>query len=268
MIEFHAPWCPACKDLNKAWNSFADWSRDLNIHVAEIDVTTNPGLSGRFLVTALPTIYHVRDGVFRMYSGPRDKTDFISYIEDKRWTLVDPVPNYKHPDSAQMGVVAVFFRLSMAVRDFHNHLVENVGIPPAASYAGFAAVTLALGCVLGFFIVCIIDYVFPTSAYVKRVAAAEKKAAETANKKKELKEQKKAEKTEQAKKKDNAAEKDKASAAESSQDESADDSATQSKSNGTAGAKQPQQTNSGKKKADAGIPSPAEPKKADTKKSK
>jgi len=49
-----------------------------------------------------------------------------------------------------MGVVAVFFRLSMSVRDFHNHLVENVGIPPWASYAGFAAVTLALGCVLGF----------------------------------------------------------------------------------------------------------------------
>jgi hypothetical protein len=45
------------KDLSKAWNSFADWSRDLNVRVAEIDVTENPGLSGRFLVTALPTIY-------------------------------------------------------------------------------------------------------------------------------------------------------------------------------------------------------------------
>ncbi|KAK6021232.1 thioredoxin, partial [Ostertagia ostertagi] len=146
----HAPWCPACKDLQKAWNAFADWSRDLNIKVGEVDVTVNPGLSGRFLVTALPTIYHVKDGVFRVYSGPRDKNDFITFIEDKRWRNIDPVPDYKHPNSKQMAVVAVFFKLSMAVRDLHNHLVEDKGVPSWASYSLFAGVTLALGCILGF----------------------------------------------------------------------------------------------------------------------
>ncbi|CAI5452349.1 unnamed protein product [Caenorhabditis angaria] len=162
MIEFHAPWCPACKDLQKSWNSFADWSDDLGIKVGEVDVTVNPGLSGRFLVTALPTIYHVKDGVFRQYSGARDKNDFISFVEDKKYRVIDPVPDYKHPNSKQMAVVAVFFKLSMAVRDFHNHLVEEKGVPSWASYGLFAGVTLALGCVLGFFIVIIIDQVFPT----------------------------------------------------------------------------------------------------------
>lgn len=182
MVEFHAPWCPACKDLQKAWNAFADWSRDLNIKVGEVDVTVNPGLSGRFLVTALPTIYHVKDGVFRQYSGPRDKNDFINYIEDKRWRNVEPVPDYKHPNSAQMGVVAVFFKLSMAVRDLHNHLVEEKGVPSWASYSLFAGVTLALGCVLGFMIVLVIDQVFPTGGVSKKV---EKKAdkKKTENKK-------------------------------------------------------------------------------------
>uniref|UniRef100_A0A0N5CI43 Thioredoxin-related transmembrane protein 1 n=1 Tax=Strongyloides papillosus TaxID=174720 RepID=A0A0N5CI43_STREA len=162
MIEFHAPWCPACKDLQKSWNSFADWSRDLNIKVAEVDVTTNPGLSGRFLVTALPTIYHVKDGVFRQYSGPRDKTDFIGFVEEKKWKNIESIPSYKNPDSPQMNVVALFFKLSMAVRDLHQQLVEKHGVPAWGSYALFGFVTLAVGCVLGFIIVCIIDIVFPT----------------------------------------------------------------------------------------------------------
>ncbi|CAD6193821.1 unnamed protein product [Caenorhabditis auriculariae] len=162
MLEFHAPWCPACKDLQKAWNAFADWSKDLGIKVGEVDVTVNPGLSGRFLVTALPTIYHVKDGVFRQYVGPRDKNDFISFIEDKKWRVIEAVPDYKHPNSRQMAVVAVFFKMSMAVRDLHNHLIEEKGVPSWASYGLFAGVTLALGCVLGFLIVLVIDQVFPT----------------------------------------------------------------------------------------------------------
>ena len=57
MVEFYAPWCPACKHLESQWEQFSSWSDDLSIKVASIDVTTNPGLSGRFMVTALPTIY-------------------------------------------------------------------------------------------------------------------------------------------------------------------------------------------------------------------
>jgi len=167
MIEFHAPWCPACKDLSKTWKSFADWSKDLNVKVAEVDVTANPGLSGRFLVTALPTLYHVKDGVFRTYSGPRDKEDFIKFIEDKKWTVVDPLPKWKHPDTPQMTVVSWFFKLSMSVRDLHNFMVEKKGIPAWGSYLLFGLATLILGCILGFFIVCIIDCVFPAGGKPK-----------------------------------------------------------------------------------------------------
>ncbi|KAH7941782.1 hypothetical protein HPB49_017454 [Dermacentor silvarum] len=59
MVEFFAPWCPACKALGPVWNDFSKWSKDLGVKVAHVDVTTNPGLSGRFMVTALPTIYQM-----------------------------------------------------------------------------------------------------------------------------------------------------------------------------------------------------------------
>jgi hypothetical protein len=41
-----------------ARNEFGSWDHDLGLDgIASIDVTLSPGLSGRFMVTALPTIY-------------------------------------------------------------------------------------------------------------------------------------------------------------------------------------------------------------------
>ncbi len=58
MILFFAPWCPACRALHPTWADFSDWTEDLELDgIAQVDVTENPGLSGRFLVTSLPTIY-------------------------------------------------------------------------------------------------------------------------------------------------------------------------------------------------------------------
>lgn len=111
-----APWCPACKALGPIWKEFSAWSKDLGVKVAHVDVTANPGLSGRFMVTALPTMYHVKDGVFRQYRGSRDKESFINFVEEKRWQTVEPISSWKSPQSIQMSLVAQFFKLSMAVR--------------------------------------------------------------------------------------------------------------------------------------------------------
>ncbi len=39
----YAPWCPACKAMTSTWENVASWSDDLEVKVAEIDVTENPG---------------------------------------------------------------------------------------------------------------------------------------------------------------------------------------------------------------------------------
>ncbi|MGH0189375.1 UNVERIFIED_CONTAM: hypothetical protein FKN15_035193 [Acipenser sinensis] len=52
-----APWCPACQQLQPEWNDFAEWGDDIGVSIAKVDVTEEPGLSGRFIITALPTIY-------------------------------------------------------------------------------------------------------------------------------------------------------------------------------------------------------------------
>ena len=57
LLPSYAPWCPACRGLQPTWEEFGGWSEDLEIGVGQVDVTTSPGLSGRFMVTALPTIF-------------------------------------------------------------------------------------------------------------------------------------------------------------------------------------------------------------------
>ncbi|MCL4136558.1 UNVERIFIED_CONTAM: hypothetical protein GTU68_065919 [Idotea baltica] len=144
-----APWCPACKALQPIWNDFASWSDDLGISVGQVDVTASPGLSGRFMVTALPTIYHVKDGVFRQYRGSRDKEEFMSFIEEKKWESLEEVPAWKSPGSYQMSIVSQFFKFSMVLRGVHTALVEEYGFPTWASYLVFAIATIFIGAMLG-----------------------------------------------------------------------------------------------------------------------
>lgn len=165
MVEFFAPWCPACKALQPVWKDFASWSEDLSIKVAHIDVTLSPGLSGRFMVTALPTIYHVKDGVFRQYRGPRDKEHFLSFVEEKKWMEAEEVPAWKSPGSYQMALVAQFFKLSMALRAVHTSLVTDYGVPEWGSYVLFALATIFTGAFIGLLLVCVIDILFPPKPY-------------------------------------------------------------------------------------------------------
>ena len=116
------------------------------------------------MVTALPTIYHVKDGVFRQYKGSRDSNSFVSYVEEKRWEQVEPVSKWKDPNSVQMSLISYFFKISMALRAIHTRLVEEYGLPFWASYVLFALATILLGALLGLIIVCIIDLLFPAKA--------------------------------------------------------------------------------------------------------
>ncbi|XP_046818331.1 thioredoxin-related transmembrane protein 1 [Vespa crabro] len=161
MVEFYAPWCPACRSLEPIWEHLASWKENLNINVGKVDVTNSPGLSGRFMVTALPTIYHVIDGVFRQYKSPRDEDALIEFVSEKTWKKIDPIPSWKSPTSIHMSVLSQFFRLSQVLRGIHNNLTEDFGLPTWGSYLIFAIATIILGAILGIIIICLIDLIYP-----------------------------------------------------------------------------------------------------------
>ena len=125
MVEFYAPWCPACQSMKKTWNEFGEWSKDLDIGVGMVDITLSPVLTGRCLITALPTIFHIKDGVFRQFRGSRSIKDFLDFIEEKQWERIEPLSKLQDPGSIQMGALGYFFKLSYVMKDYHKILTED-----------------------------------------------------------------------------------------------------------------------------------------------
>ncbi|CAM4583202.1 unnamed protein product [Caretta caretta] len=177
MIEFYAPWCPACQNLQPEWEKFAEWGEDLEVNIAKVDVTEQPGLSGRFVITALPTIYHCKDGEFRRYQGQRTKNDFINFISDQEWKSVEPVSSWFGPCSVLMSSMSALFQLSMWIRHCHNYFTENVGIPVWGSYAIFALATLFSGLILGIIMVFLADCLCPSKRHRPQQHHYQKKLA-------------------------------------------------------------------------------------------
>ncbi|XP_072222182.1 thioredoxin-related transmembrane protein 1 [Leuresthes tenuis] len=180
MIEFYAPWCPACQQLQSVWKEFADWGEDMGVNIAKVDVTEQPGLSGRFIITSLPTIYHCKDGFFRKYQGARTKDDFLSFVDEQKWKAVEPVSSWFGPSSFLMNSMSALFKLSMFIRRCHNYMTEQLGIPVWGSYIIFGLATLFSGLVLGLLLVFIADFVFPSRRFSSSDYYQKKQAMEQA----------------------------------------------------------------------------------------
>ncbi|XP_026700489.1 thioredoxin-related transmembrane protein 4 [Athene cunicularia] len=164
VLKVYAPWCPACQQIELTWESFAKESEHLDITVGKVDVTQEPGLSGRFFVTTLPTIYHANDGVFRRYRGSRTLEDLQGYVLERKWEAVEPVAGWKSPSSIMMHGMAGLFHLSGWIRQIHSYLTGTLGIHVWISYAIFILATLLIGLFLGLILVLISDCLCPSKS--------------------------------------------------------------------------------------------------------
>lgn len=62
---------------------------------------------------------------------------------------MEPVPSWQSPNSVQMGIVSTFFKLSQVLRQVHNMLMEEYGLPSWGSYLIFSIATIFIGAILG-----------------------------------------------------------------------------------------------------------------------
>jgi len=158
MVEFYAPWCPSCQHFEPIWSDFAKAMIAKEIKVASIDINEYPSLSGRFRISVLPTIYYVRDGVFRQFNGERSLNGLKNYIEFQEWQRTEPVSSYFAPDSISMSMVSKVFDISVLVKDAYTILQDRYGWPAWLIYVVFALAVTVIGLILGFGVLMIIDY--------------------------------------------------------------------------------------------------------------
>lgn len=175
MVKFYAPWCPACSSIKPTWKSLAENSHLKGFCVASADVTENAGLSGRFFITSLPTIYHVKDGEFRLFSGERSQRRMGEFAgEDGDWRSIEAVPWYTAPTSGLMSFLGWFFRFSALLKDAHTTMTDDYHLPSWVAYLIFAIATILAGLFVGLCIVCICDFSSTRGGQMKREALHKK----------------------------------------------------------------------------------------------
>ena len=89
LVEFYAPWCGHCKNLNPTYQSVAaDFSGDDDCVVAQMDADneSNKPIAQRYGVSSYPTLMFFSKGDKsnpQPYNGGRGEEDFIKFLNEK-----------------------------------------------------------------------------------------------------------------------------------------------------------------------------------------
>uniref|UniRef100_A0A3Q4HYD3 protein disulfide-isomerase n=1 Tax=Neolamprologus brichardi TaxID=32507 RepID=A0A3Q4HYD3_NEOBR len=76
-LQFYAPWCTFCKQLDPVWHQIGSEFRSLGspVHVGKSDATANTGLAKEFHVRTYPAIKNIKYN----YSGVRTKDGIMDF---------------------------------------------------------------------------------------------------------------------------------------------------------------------------------------------
>ncbi|CAD8057669.1 unnamed protein product [Paramecium sonneborni] len=84
-VEFYAPWCGHCKQLQPEWNKL---SHQADIPIAKVDATAQTELAKRFNIESYPTIYFFPAGnkqdTHKKYEGERNLESLLKFIKDQK----------------------------------------------------------------------------------------------------------------------------------------------------------------------------------------
>jgi len=88
IIEFYAPWCGHCKNLEPEWNRAATELKG-EVKVGKLDATREHTIAGRYNVNAYPQIKLFpsgpkSDNLIEDYNGARDSSSIVAWAQEKK----------------------------------------------------------------------------------------------------------------------------------------------------------------------------------------
>ncbi|PAA61400.1 hypothetical protein BOX15_Mlig013500g1, partial [Macrostomum lignano] len=174
LIEFFAPWCPACRRLRPAWQLLARRAGEVDgLSVGHVDIAKEEVLAGMFLITQLPTIYlYTPDGSFRQFdpssipAGASDDQLAAVWLRFARpgggHSGVAPLPWYRSPTAPHVRCMAWLIRGALSVRDLHTRLTgPQIGMSTHVAYLVILCAAVAVGVGLVLCLVCLCDRCCP-----------------------------------------------------------------------------------------------------------
>ncbi|XP_047224680.1 protein disulfide-isomerase TMX3-like isoform X3 [Girardinichthys multiradiatus] len=90
LIQFYAPWCSFCKQLDPVWHKIGSELRSLGspIRVGKSDATANTALAKEFKVRNYPAILMLKNNVKYNYPGSRTKDGILDFADRVSGPLV------------------------------------------------------------------------------------------------------------------------------------------------------------------------------------
>ncbi|XP_032421002.1 protein disulfide-isomerase TMX3-like isoform X2 [Xiphophorus hellerii] len=90
LIQFYAPWCSFCKQLDPVWHQIGSELRSLGspVRVGKSDATVNTGLAREFKVRNYPAILMLKNDIKFNYPGSRTKEAIMDFADRVSGPLV------------------------------------------------------------------------------------------------------------------------------------------------------------------------------------
>jgi len=89
LVEFFAPWCGHCKNLEPHWAEAATRLKG-KVKLGALDATVHTIKAGRYDIKGFPTIKFFHNGEVKEYDGGRTADDIVRWAEDKSAANIAP----------------------------------------------------------------------------------------------------------------------------------------------------------------------------------